>query len=68
MQSTEVEKRYFVRIMIVGKETVGKTSLVRRLLKEENIDDVNSTDGLDIVVHRCKININDGKWMIGNCE
>ncbi|VDH93208.1 Hypothetical predicted protein [Mytilus galloprovincialis] len=66
MQSTEVEKRYFVRIMIVGKETVGKTSLVRRLLKEEKIDDVNSTDGLDIVVHRCKINIDDGKWMIGN--
>lgn len=64
MQSSETEKRYFVRIMIVGKETVGKTCLLRRLLKE-SIEDVSSTDGIDIVVRRCKINIEDGKWTIG---
>ncbi|CAC5404652.1 unnamed protein product [Mytilus coruscus] len=63
MQSSEVEKRYFVRIMVVGKEFVGKTCLVRRLLME-GIDDVSSTDGVDIVVHRCKIDLDDGKWMI----
>lgn len=62
--SSETEKRYFVRIMIVGKESVGKTCLLRRLLKED-ISDVTSTDGVDIVVRRCKINIEDGKWMIG---
>lgn len=63
MQSSEVEKRYFVRIMVVGKESVGKTSLVRRLLMK-NIDDVVSTDGVDIVVDQCKINIEDGSWLI----
>lgn len=64
MQSSENEKRYFVRIMIVGKETVGKTCLLRRLLNE-SIEDVSSTDGIDIVVRRCKINIEDGKWTTG---
>ncbi|CAG2211643.1 unnamed protein product [Mytilus edulis] len=64
MQSSEIEKRYNVRIMIVGKESAGKTCLLRRLLKED-ITDVTSTDGVDIVVRRCKINIEDGKWTIG---
>ncbi|VDI80119.1 Hypothetical predicted protein, partial [Mytilus galloprovincialis] len=50
--------------MIVGKESVGKTCLLRRLLKED-IADVTSTDGVDIVVRRCKINIKNGKWIIG---
>lgn len=63
MQSSKTEKRHFVRIMIVGKESAGKTCLLRRLLKE-SIDDVTSTDGVDIVVRRCKINIDDGKWTI----
>lgn len=63
MQSEEKEKRYFVKIMIVGKESAGKTSLLRRLLKDK-IKDVTSTDGINIVVHRCKINIDNGKWTI----
>ncbi|CAC5379497.1 unnamed protein product [Mytilus coruscus] len=64
MQTSKTENRYFVRIMIVGKESAGKTCLLRRLLKE-SISDVSSTDGVDIVVRRCKINIKDGKWIIG---
>ncbi|CAC5370507.1 unnamed protein product [Mytilus coruscus] len=64
LQSSETEKRYFVRIMIVGKESVGKTCLLRRLLMEST-DGVTSTDGVDIVVRRCKIDINDGNWIIG---
>ncbi|CAG2184782.1 unnamed protein product [Mytilus edulis] len=64
MQTSKKENRYFVRTMIVGKETVGKTCLLRRLLKED-ISDVTSTDGVDIVVRRCKINIEDGQWIIG---
>ncbi|XP_063408532.1 uncharacterized protein LOC134692088 [Mytilus trossulus] len=64
MQKSETEKRYFVRIMIVGKESAGKTCLMRRLLNE-SISDVTSTDGVDIVFRRCKINIEDGKWTIG---
>ncbi|XP_052097310.1 uncharacterized protein LOC127732274, partial [Mytilus californianus] len=63
MDSSQTENRYFVRIMIVGKESAGKTCLLRRLLKE-SISDVSSTDGVDIVVRRCKINIEDGKWTI----
>ncbi|VDI29220.1 Hypothetical predicted protein [Mytilus galloprovincialis] len=65
MKSSETENRYFVRVMIVGKESAGKTCLMRRLLNE-GISDVSSTDGVDIIVRRCKINIEDGKWTIGN--
>lgn len=63
VQSSATENRYFVRIMIVGKESVGKTCLMRRLLKDSTAD-VSSTDGVDIVVRRCKINIQDGNWTI----
>ncbi|CAC5417082.1 unnamed protein product [Mytilus coruscus] len=64
MHSLEIEKRYCVRTMIVGKQSAEKTCLLRRLLKED-ISDVSSTDVSDIVVRRCKINIEDGKWIIG---
>lgn len=61
--SSETEKRHFVRIMFVGKESVGKTCLVKRLLKE-SIADTHSTDGVDIIIRRCKINIENGEWII----
>ncbi|CAG2225272.1 unnamed protein product [Mytilus edulis] len=63
MQNSETQKRYFVKIMIVGKQSVGKTCLLRNLLKED-IKDVSSTDGIHIVIHRSKINIENGKWII----
>lgn len=63
LQSSKTEPRYFVRIMIVGKQSAGKTCLLRRLLKED-IDNVSSTDGVDIVTRRCKINIENGEWTI----
>lgn len=50
--------------MIVGKERVGKTCLLKRLLNE-SIDKVSSTDGVQVVVRQCKIDIKDGKWIIG---
>lgn len=61
--SSETEKRHFVRIMFVGKESVGKTCLVKRLLRE-SIADTHSTDGVDIIIRRCKINIENGEWII----
>lgn len=64
MSSSKTEKRYFLRIMIVGKEAVGKTCLLKRLLKE-SILEVKSTEGVEIIVRQCKINIQDGKWIIG---
>ncbi|XP_052083874.1 uncharacterized protein LOC127721233 isoform X2 [Mytilus californianus] len=64
MQSTKTEKRYFARIMIVGQDKVGKTTLLRRLLKDSTAG-VSSTDGVDIAINRCKIDIENGKWTIG---
>lgn len=55
-------KRRHIRIMIVGKQSAGKTCLMRRLLNEE-IDDVISTDGINVEVRRCKVQISDGQWI-----
>ncbi|XP_063410536.1 uncharacterized protein LOC134693628 [Mytilus trossulus] len=55
-------KRRHIRMMIVGKYSAGKTCLMRRLLNEE-IDDVKSTDGINVEVRRCKVRISDGQWI-----
>lgn len=57
------ESRQYVRIQVIGKDGVGKTSLVRRLLGKQ-IDDVESTDGIDID-KTCQIKTSDGEWIVG---
>lgn len=54
------ETRYVIKIFILGKNGVGKTSLMRHLLGER-LDGVTSTEGIDIV-KRCKIRVRDGHW------
>ncbi|CAG2212157.1 unnamed protein product [Mytilus edulis] len=54
-------KRYNIRVMIVGKQSAGKTCLLRRLMNEE-IDDVISTDGINIERRKCHIDIKTGVW------
>ncbi|VDI72377.1 Hypothetical predicted protein [Mytilus galloprovincialis] len=54
-------KRYNIRVMIVGKQSAGKTCLLRRLMNEE-IDDVISTDGINIERRKCLIDIKTGVW------
>lgn len=56
------EVRRYVRIQVIGKDGVGKTSLVRRLLGK-TIDDVTSTDGIEID-RTCQIRTSDGEWII----
>ncbi|VDI72010.1 Hypothetical predicted protein [Mytilus galloprovincialis] len=59
--------RYYIRIMIVGESGVGKTCLLRRLMKEQ-ICDVRSTDGIHIEVKQCKINLQTQKWILTSDE
>ncbi|CAC5423659.1 unnamed protein product [Mytilus coruscus] len=54
--------RYNIRIILVGKEGVGKTSLLRRLMSEE-IEGVKSTDGINIEVKNCKIDLHTKEWI-----
>ncbi|VDI09892.1 Hypothetical predicted protein [Mytilus galloprovincialis] len=60
------EVRRYVRIQVVGKHGVGKSSLVRRLLGE-GIDDIKSTDGIDIL-KKCQIRRSDGEWFVSKSE
>ncbi|CAG2217722.1 TTN [Mytilus edulis] len=59
--NTGTTTRYNVRVMIVGKQSAGKTCLLRRLMNEE-IDDVISTDGINIERRKCHIDIKTGVW------
>ncbi|KAL4234307.1 hypothetical protein ACF0H5_005958 [Mactra antiquata] len=54
-------KNYNVRLMFVGLKGAGKTSTTRRMM-EQDIDDVTSTDGIDVHIGRCKIDIRNRKW------
>ncbi|CAC5371597.1 unnamed protein product [Mytilus coruscus] len=58
---TGSERRRDINLVIVGKKGVGKTSLVRRLFGE-NIDDVKSTNGIEIHRRRCRISLNNWEW------
>ncbi|XP_045207575.2 uncharacterized protein LOC123559654 isoform X2 [Mercenaria mercenaria] len=53
------EKDNTIRVMVIGCYGQGKTSLVRRLLKQ-SLEGVETTNGIDI--HRCAI-INDKEWV-----
>lgn len=60
------EIRQYVRIQVIGKDKVGKTSLVHRLLGYEKHDGT-STDGIEIN-RKCKIRTSDGEWILGKGE
>lgn len=55
------ERHRHIRVAIIGEKGVGKTCLLRRLLKQ-SIEGVQSTDGVNIEVSKCKIRLRDGKW------
>lgn len=65
---TESEEIYYIRIIVLGQEGVGKTTLVRRLLKE-NTEHVQSTNGIEINVDKCGVSLRNGEWKFqnGNC-
>ncbi|CAG2192230.1 unnamed protein product [Mytilus edulis] len=58
----ECGKLHFARLVFIGKNGVGKTSLMRRLLwqEKEDVTSTQSTDGIE--VEKCNINITNGKW------
>ncbi|XP_060581953.1 uncharacterized protein LOC132738466 [Ruditapes philippinarum] len=58
-------KTYNIRLMFVGLYGAGKTSTARCILGQK-IDDVTSTDGIDVHTGRCKVDIRRRKWEIYN--
>ncbi|XP_052096699.1 death-associated protein kinase dapk-1-like [Mytilus californianus] len=63
------EKKKDIRLVVVGKNGAGKTSLIKRLFSEENTD-VTSTNGIEIHTIKCKAMSDDGIWnkLDGNNE
>ena len=59
------EEDYNIRIMVVGPFGVGKTAFTNRLLCQDvNIDERNSTDGIDVHVKRCKVSLETQQWIV----
>ena len=60
-----MEEDYSIRIMVVGPFGVGKTAFTNRLLCQDvNIDERNSTDGIDVHVRRCKVSLETEEWIV----
>ncbi|KAL3887772.1 hypothetical protein ACJMK2_000165, partial [Sinanodonta woodiana] len=58
------EKVYNIRVMVVGQFGVGKTTLIKRLLGQPvDISERNSTEGIDVHKHCCKISLDKGEWI-----
>lgn len=56
---------YTIRLMVVGPQGVGKTTLVNRLLKL-GLDhkEIESTNGIDVHVHRSVVTLHNGEWIL----
>ncbi|XP_045191536.2 uncharacterized protein LOC123548395 [Mercenaria mercenaria] len=52
---------YNIRLMFVGLFGAGKTSTARRIMGKE-IDDVTSTDGIDVYIGKCRVDLSSNKW------
>ena len=58
-----MEENHDIQVMLVGQAAVGKTTLTRRLLTlPVNLKEYNSTNGVDVHINSCDIEIDSGKW------
>ena len=54
-----------IRIMVTGPYGVGKSTFTKRLLCEGvDIDDRTSTNGIDVHVKKCKVSLENSKWIM----
>ena len=59
------EETYHIRVMLVGNEGVGKSTLLRRLLRKSvKINKYDSTNGIDVHIHSCDVDLETGKWYV----
>lgn len=52
---------YNIRLMFVGLYGAGKTCTARRMMGKE-IHGVSSTDGIDVYIGKCKVDIRNETW------
>ena len=59
------EKDYTIRIMVTGPYGVGKSTFTKRLLCQNvDINERESTDGIDVHVNKCKVSLKTSKWIV----
>lgn len=52
---------YNIRLMFVGLFGAGKTSTAQRIMGK-SIDGITSTDGIDVQIGKCKVQIRNRQW------
>jgi len=58
-----LEKRFNIRIVVIGHLAAGKTALIERILGHRiDIDKRESTNGI-VIIRKGGIRVNDGKWL-----
>ena len=58
-----VEENYHIRVMVIGNAGVGKTTLTRRLIQlPVNVGIYNSTNGIDVHINTCDVELDSGIW------
>lgn len=62
LKKNDFQKLHFARLIFIGKNGVGKTSLMHRLLcqNKTNVMSSQNTDGIEI--EKCNINISNMEW------
>ena len=59
-----MEKKHDIQVMLVGQAAAGKTTLTRRLLTlPVTLKEYNSTNGVEVHINSCDIEIDSGKWV-----
>lgn len=60
-----IECDYTIRLMVVGAQGVGKTSLINLLMKLGlELEEIESTNGIDVHIRRSAVNVHNGKWIL----
>ncbi|XP_071177647.1 uncharacterized protein [Mytilus edulis] len=70
IKNGDIAVRHYFRVIIIGKENAGKTSLTKKLVWErpDNVTKLHDKNEIDIHRKKCTLSVNDGSWLPPSLE